>query len=103
MRNFRWADRGRHFFGVVLALLLFLLLFRNRYNRVTESPMGVLLCTGPLHKTPYLFSEHLPPPGLAVYERLRLLANNALPNPGHVALARLARAKTKSVDREPEY
>jgi len=29
----------------------------------------------------------------AVYERLRLLSNNALPNPGHVALARLARAK----------
>jgi NAD-dependent SIR2 family protein deacetylase len=29
----------------------------------------------------------------AMYERLRLLANNALPNPGHVALARLARAK----------
>jgi len=31
----------------------------------------------------------------AVYERLRLIARNASPNPAHAALARLAKAKPK--------
>jgi NAD-dependent SIR2 family protein deacetylase len=31
----------------------------------------------------------------ALYERLRLIARNASPNPGHAALARLARTKPR--------